>query len=217
VLLVVNKRIEMKIYKGLLVLVLLIGVSFSMQGQQEAAMSEVLKTLTLEQKIKILEYAKNLEKEIDAEILKKMKKLSNDNQGKLIEYAQSVSNDVSSKIRVPEIAQPDVQVAALTTVEFDKMSHNFGKVKEGEIVEFEYRFKNTGSEPYVIQNAKGSCGCTVPVWPKKPILPGESGTVKVRFDTNHKPGNRTQTVYISSNLESAILSLKLIGVVEESH
>lgn len=206
----------MKIHKGFLVAILLVGISFSMQGQQEAAMSDVLKTLTLEQKIKVLEYAENLEKEVDAEILKKMKKLSDDNQSKLIEYAQLVSKDVSSEIKYPKV-EPEVELPPITTVEFDKISHNFGKVKEGEIVEYEYRFKNTGDEPYIIQNAKGSCGCTVPEWPKKPIPPGESGTVKIRFDTNHKVGNRTQTVYISSNVEAAILSLTLTGVVEKSH
>ncbi|MGB0863562.1 MAG: DUF1573 domain-containing protein, partial [Saprospiraceae bacterium] len=145
----------MKTYKSCLVVFLLIGMHFSMQAQQAEAMSEVLKTLTLEQKIKILEYAKNLEKEMDAAILKQMKKLSDSNQGKLIEYAQSVSSDQSAKVRRPKIAESLIDLP-MTTVEFDKTSHNFGKVKEGEIVEYEYRFKNTGKEPYVIQNAKGS-------------------------------------------------------------
>ena len=203
----------MKTYKSYLVVFLLIGMNFSMQAQQAEAMSEVLKTLTLEQKIKILEYAKNLEKEMDAAILKQMKKLSDSNQGKLIEYAQSVSSDQSAKVRRPKIAESLIDLP-MTTVEFDKTSHNFGKVKEGEIVEYEYRFKNTGKEPYVIQNAKGSCGCTVPQWSREPVLPGESGMIKIRFDTNHKAGNRTQKVYVSSNTEPAVLSLQLTGVVE---
>ena len=74
---------------------------------------------------------------------------------------------------------------------------------DGEKVEYIYTFKNTGSEPLVISNAKGSCGCTVPAWPKEPIAPGAEGEIMVRFDSKGKGrvGGSTQskTVTITAN------------------
>jgi hypothetical protein len=60
-------------------------------------------------------------------------------------------------------------------------------------------FKNTGNEPLIITNAKGSCGCTVPDWPKEPIAPGATGVIKVRYDTN-RPGPINKSVTISTNV-----------------
>ena len=66
-----------------------------------------------------------------------------------------------------------------TTIEFKETTFEFGEIEQGEKVSYAYKFTNTGSEPLVIKNAKGSCGCTVPKWPKEPIAPGESGELLV--------------------------------------
>ncbi len=80
-------------------------------------------------------------------------------------------------------------------------TYDFGKIPEGPAAEHEFEFKNTGDEPLVITNASASCGCTTPVWPKQPILPGKTGKIKVRYNTQGR-GNQPflKSIYISSNV-----------------
>jgi hypothetical protein len=68
-------------------------------------------------------------------------------------------------------------------IQFEKETHDYGTIKNGSDGTCEFKFKNTGKEPFVIANAKGSCGCTVPEWPKEAIAPGKTGTIKVSYDT----------------------------------
>lgn len=72
------------------------------------------------------------------------------------------------------------------------------------------KFTNTGTEPLVIKNARGSCGCTVPEWPKEPIMPGESADIKVRYDTK-RLGKINKTVTITTNQLGDPIVLKVIG------
>jgi len=82
-------------------------------------------------------------------------------------------------------------------------THDFGTLKEGPSAEYTFEFKNTGKQPLIITNASASCGCTVPEWPKEPILPGKMGKLKVTFNTAGKAGQPfTKTVYINSNAAS---------------
>lgn len=96
---------------------------------------------------------------------------------------------------------PAAPTGPTTTMSFAETEFNFGKVKAGEKVQHEYTFKNTGKEPLVISNAKGSCGCTVPEWPKEPIAPGASGKIKVEFDSKGKSGPQTKQVTITANTD----------------
>ncbi len=112
-------------------------------------------------------------------------------------------------------AQPNVAAPAgpSTSVQFAESSFNFGDVTEGEIVTHTYSFTNTGSEPLIITDAKGSCGCTVPSRPTAPIAPGEKGEITVRFDTNNKVGQRNQRVTITANTNPAQTVISLDGTV----
>ncbi len=74
----------------------------------------------------------------------------------------------------------------VTTIEFDQTDFHFGDIKEGEIIQNVFYFTNTGEEPLVITNAKATCGCSVPRWPKEPIMPGERGEILVQFDSKNK-------------------------------
>ncbi len=98
-------------------------------------------------------------------------------------------------------AEPLVPTGPTTSMSFTETEFNFGKVKAGEKVQHDYVFKNTGKEPLVISNAKGSCGCTVPEWPKEPIAPGASGKIKVEFDSKGKSGPQTKQVTITANTD----------------
>ena len=99
-------------------------------------------------------------------------------------------------------------VFSVESNEFD-----FGTVKEGEIVNHIFKFTNTGKSPLVIDKATASCGCTVPEWPKHPIGVGETGEIKVRFDTKGKPNQQIKTVSIMANTEPTLTRLRIKGFV----
>lgn len=110
-----------------------------------------------------------------------------------------------------------VPTGPLTKLTFDESAFDFGSVKDGEKVTHDYKFTNTGSEPLIISNATGSCGCTVPVWPKEAIAPGKSGVIKVAFDSAGKgtPEGSPQSkrVTITANTDPVETYLEIKGKV----
>ncbi len=96
----------------------------------------------------------------------------------------------------------------------EESTYDFGKVKDGEIVEKSFAFKNTGESPLVISNISASCGCTTPEWPKEPIAPGTESNIMVRFNTTGKPGPQNKTVTITANTEPSVIELHVKGIVE---
>lgn len=81
----------------------------------------------------------------------------------------------------------------------DSVYMDMGKVKEGQVVEVSYRFKNTGTKPLVIVNVVASCGCTVPEKPVEPIAPGEEGVIKAKFDSNGRKGENRKHITVDAN------------------
>ena len=100
-----------------------------------------------------------------------------------------------------------------TVMAFGQQQYDFGTVNEGEIVKRTFKFKNTGKEPLIISNAQGSCGCTVPKWPREPIAPGSSSEITVEFNSDKKTGKRNQQVTITANTEPANTIISLVGEV----
>ena len=101
-----------------------------------------------------------------------------------------------------------------TSVKFDEMTYDWGTVKEGEKMTHIFKFKNTGTNDLVISDAHGSCGCTVPEWPKEPIKPGKSNEIKVVFDSKGKAGDAVQkSVTITANTEPSSMVLNIKGKV----
>jgi hypothetical protein len=97
---------------------------------------------------------------------------------------------------------------------FDALEYNYGSIKQGESVSYSYKFTNVGKEPLVITSAHGSCGCTVPDWPKEPIKKGETGLIKVTFNSAGKMGAQDKTVTINSNAKVSPIVLHIKGNVE---
>ena len=87
----------------------------------------------------------------------------------------------------------------LPKFEFKTVDHDFGTIKEGDVVEYTYTFKNAGEAPLIIQGAQGSCGCTASDWTKTPIPAGGTGYVKAKFDSNGKPNIQNKTVTVTAN------------------
>ena len=91
---------------------------------------------------------------------------------------------------------------------------DFGTIVQGDEPEFTFTFKNTGSEPMIISNAKGSCGCTVPQWPKEPIAPGDTGEINVKFSSKNKKGAQNKTVTLTANTTPPTTKLRVTGQIE---
>lgn len=101
------------------------------------------------------------------------------------------------------MAQPS-EGKTKTLIAFEKTTIDYGTIKKGSEPLRTFHFKNTGKEPLIITNAKGSCGCTVPDYPKEAILPGESGVIDVRYDTN-RIGKFSKNVTVTTNDGSSVV------------
>lgn len=121
--------------------------------------------------------------------------------------------DNTALVAAPNSAAAADNSTASTTVQIIDSIYNFGTVAEGSIVEFSFRFKNTGTNPLIISNASASCGCTVPEKPEAPIKTGEIGVIKVKFDSNGRAGSAYKTVTVLSNAQPGFPELALKGEV----
>jgi hypothetical protein len=97
---------------------------------------------------------------------------------------------------------------------FEALEYNFGTIKQGDQVNYEFVFTNAGKEDLIITNATGSCGCTVPQYPKEAIKKGAKGAIKVTFNSAGKMGMQDKTVTITSNAKNSPVILHLKGTVE---
>jgi hypothetical protein len=136
---------------------------------------------------------RNAEKKI-AELESRLKDL----EGKKASSPAAI-NPSPSPLVAPATTPEEKPDGPLPTMDFKKTEHDFGTINEGQVVEYTYAFKNTGSAPLIIQNAQGSCGCTVPDWTKEPIPAGGTGFVKAKFDSNGKPNIQNKTVTVTAN------------------
>lgn len=119
-----------------------------------------------------------------------------------VALATACTTDPSKKAKANDGAAVETVASAsdAPVMTFDKLSHDFGTIDEGEVVETVFTFTNTGSSDLIILNARGSCGCTVPDYPKdQPIAPGDSAKVTVKFDSNNKPNANNRSVTFTTN------------------
>jgi len=93
---------------------------------------------------------------------------------------------------------------------FEHKEYDFGKITQGDKVNHDFKFRNTGDADLIISYARGSCGCTVPEYPKTPIKAGESGVIKVSFNSAGKSGEVEKTVTLSCNTKEGneVLTIK---------
>ena len=112
------------------------------------------------------------------------------------------NENASDKIDQTNVEKTMAENAAsgkLPVIKFDKTEHDFGTIKEGVKAETVFTISNEGEADLIIINAQGSCGCTVPDWPKEPIKPGTSAEMKVTFDSSGKPGKQEKSVTLTTN------------------
>ncbi len=119
----------------------------------------------------------------------------------------------------PPVVAATPAPAAASTLKAEDMAfttpvHDFGTVIEGPDANCEFTFKNTGTEPIIIQKAQPSCGCTVPSFSGAPVAPGQTGTINVAYHTKGKPTAFTKTITVVSNAGTKVLTIK--GTVEKA-
>ena len=135
---------------------------------------------------------RNAEKKI-AELEARLKDL----EGK--KAAGSVPGTTATPATTTAVTPETKPEGPLPVATFAKVEHDFGTIKEGQVVEYTYTVKNTGEAPLIIQNAQPSCGCTAPDWTKTPIPVGGTGFVKASFDSNGKPNIQNKSITVTAN------------------
>lgn len=118
----------------------------------------------------------------------------------------------------PAGTQPEPMVDDGTpkaSINFDEMSYDFGQIKEGDVVHHIFKFTNTSLVPLIIHNASGTCGCTVPKWPKEPIPPGKTGQIEVSYDSKNKSGKQAKSVNITANTVPPVTTLNITSIVNK--
>ena len=103
--------------------------------------------------------------------------------------------------------------AKLPVMKFEFDTHDFGKLKQGDKVTYEFKFTNTGKLPLIISSASATCGCTTPEWPKTPVQPGEGGKISVTFNSTGKTGLQDKIITVNANTNPAQTMVHLIGEV----
>lgn len=113
----------------------------------------------------------------------------------------SANGQVSAKA-VNKDGSPDI--------EFEKKTHDFGEIPQGQDAAYSFKFTNTGDAPLTLKNVKPSCGCTTPKWPREPIAPGETATIKAVYDAA-STGRFQKSITVTTNVENnsrIVLSIK---------
>lgn len=110
-------------------------------------------------------------------------------------------------------ATPAPANGKVAEIKFEETMHNFGDIHQGDVVNYIFKFKNTGKAPLIISNVLTQCGCTVPEWPKEPILPGKKGEIKATFNSAGKSGAQNKVVTIQSNASNATSTVTIVANV----
>lgn len=102
--------------------------------------------------------------------------------------------------------------AAQAEITFEKLEHDYGEVQQGGNGVTEFKYTNTGKVPLVLSKVRSSCGCTVPSWSKEPLMPGQSASITVKYNTNNV-GPINKSVTVESNALNSRVILKIKGTV----
>ena len=116
------------------------------------------------------------------------------------------NNNAASKIDVTKQAKPtrvsldQVDTPTNAKMDFESTEWDFGEIYQGDAVEYAFKFVNSGTYLLIITNAKGSCGCTVPEWPREPVAPGGTGVINVKYNSKGKKGKQNKRVTLTTNM-----------------
>jgi hypothetical protein len=130
----------------------------------------------------------------------------------------SINNPIAPITATPQKNTPLAtnlsESRAKTVVQFKEITHNFGTIQQDSKNTKIFTFTNTGSAPLIIENAKGSCGCTVPKFPKEPIKPGGTGEIEVVYSPGKQKGSQNKTVTITANTDPISTTINILADVQ---
>ena len=130
----------------------------------------------------------------------------------------SCKEKATSKIKPANLENAKERDAEISkgsaVIGFDKTEYDFGTITEGDLVNGTFKVYNKGKTDLVITNARASCGCTVPEWPKEAIKPGDSAQVKFKFNSRFRRGKQHKTITLQTNTEKVTEVLQIKGFVE---
>ncbi len=130
------------------------------------------------------------------------------------EQHSAISNP--AEIGIPDMEKPVVpKDGKYPVMTFATKDHDFGSIEANSKVNYSFTFKNTGEADLIIIKAVGSCGCTIPEYPREPIKPGESGKIDVSFDSSNKHGIQHKSVKIRANTKAVLESLNITASIKE--
>lgn len=98
-------------------------------------------------------------------------------------------------------------------MKFEFEEYDFGNVNEGDEAIVDFVFTNDGTEKLILTDVKASCGCTTPFWSKEPVMPGETGKITAKYNTNGRPGNFNKAITITSNISGETKRIFIKGNV----
>lgn len=123
------------------------------------------------------------------------------------------TTDDASKATTTEVANTEV-AANLASIQFEETVHDFGNIKEGEVVEHVFKFKNIGDSPLILTGVQPSCGCTASDYTKEPVAAGEEGTISLSFNSAGKVGAQNKTATVKANIQGGQTTISFKGNVE---
>jgi hypothetical protein len=114
----------------------------------------------------------------------------------------------------PISADQKDDLSDLPVITFVKAEHDFGKIKNGEVVSYGFKFQNTGKKDLIVAKVSTSCGCTASDFPKDPVKPGASGTITLTFRSEGRTGLQQKMATVLSNTQPNSTVLKIKAFVE---
>jgi len=128
-------------------------------------------------------------------------------------FFATACNNAADRIESSAVPASEEMMEALPEIVFESEFHDFGEITEGMVVKHTFKFTNEGEGPLVISNAQGSCGCTVPDWPRQPIAPGESADINVSFNSTGRAGKQDKRVTLTTNAVPQTKVLNITSIV----
>ncbi len=113
--------------------------------------------------------------------------------------ALAAGGAVAQQQPVRQASAPQVQAKTGPAITFTESEFNFGDITQGDVVEHTFTFKNTGTQPLVIERVDVTCGCTTPAWTKEPVMPGKTGTVVAKYNSAGRLGQQSKAITVHSN------------------
>lgn len=130
----------------------------------------------------------------------------NDSSKEKNETAPQADSSALAALEIPDTTN-------LPKFQFKENEFDFGTIKEGEVVKHVFEFTNTGKSDLLISDARGSCGCTIPSYPKTPIAPGANGEIEVQFNSKNKSGENKKFVSITANTYPEVTTIGIKATV----